>query len=670
MNKTSSPSESLSPNSEAWHRALNRAMLDSALDCIITMDANGRVLEFNPAAERVFGYTRADAIGRELADLIIPPSFRQRHLEGLQRYLRSGDGPVLGRRLEVNALRSDGSEILVELAITAFHVEENPVFTAYLRDITGRKKGEDANRRLAAIIESSSDAIISKNLDSIIQSWNQAAETLFGYKPEEVIGKSITILIPADRQSEELEILQRIRHGERVEHYETVRQRKDGSLLNISLTVSPIRDESGTVIGASKIARDITERIRGEKRRDAQYAVASLLAASSSLNEIGAPVIEAIAASGNWIAGSIWLCEQNCESLRCAATWHVGGEALEEFQRATINTPLANAVGLPGRVVNSKKPTWISDLTLDTNFPRAAIAQRAGLCGAFAFPLRARGKIAGVLELFSQEEARPDEDLIQMAEALGNQLGLFIHRQQIDDELQKQKEEAESANAAKDRFLATLSHELRTPLTPVLIWAGGMIREPGLAPDLKEGLRMVCRNVELEARLIDDLLDLTRITRGKFQMQLLRKDLHELLRQALDIVRDDISARHQHLSVELNATSHFATVDSSRLQQVFWNLLKNASKFSPEGGTITVRTTNSESKKLIIEISDTGIGIEPENLESVFDAFVQIGNRPEGLGLGLAISKAVVEMHDGVIRAISEGSGKGATFLIELATID
>ncbi len=181
---------------------------------------------------------------------------------------------------------------------------------------------------------------------------------------------------------------------------------------------------------------------------------------------------------------------------------------------------------------------------------------------------------------------------------------------------------------------------------------------------------MVCRNVELEARLIDDLLDLTRITRGKFQMQLVRADLHELLRQAIDIVREDISARHLHLSVELNASSYFATVDSSRLQQVFWNLLKNASKFSPQGGTITVRTTNPEPKKLIIEISDTGIGIEPENLDKVFDAFVQVGPGREGLGLGLAISRAVVEMHDGVIRASSEGKDKGATFLIELATVD
>ena len=189
----------------------------------------------------------------------------------------------------------------------------------------------------------------------------------------------------------------------------------------------------------------------------------------------------------------------------------------------------------------------------------------------------------------------PDEDLFQMVEALGSQIGLFIHRQQIEEELQRQKETAESANAAKDRFLATLSHELRTPLTPVLIWAGGMAKEPGLPPEIEEGLRMVCRNVELEARLIDDLLDLTRITRGKLQLQLRESDVHDLLRHAMDIVREDIASRQLNLSVELDAGDHHVLADSSRLQQVFWNLLKNASKFTPERGVVTIRTFNPKS---------------------------------------------------------------------------
>jgi two-component system CheB/CheR fusion protein len=651
---------------EAWLAGLNRAILDSALDCIIAIDAGGRVVEFNPAAERVFGYARVEAVGKELAELIIPESLRKRHRQGLERYLRTGEGPVLGRRIEINAMRADGSEILVELAITPLRIHGEPIFTAYLRDITDRKRGEEASRRLAAIIESSADAIISKDLDGIITSWNDGAKRLFGYEPGEIIGKPITTLIPSDRRDEEVGILERIRRGEPIEHYETVRQRKDGTVFDISLTVSPIKDEGGRVVGASKIARDISDRVQYEKRRAAQYSIASILAGSLSLAEVGPPIIQTIAASGSWIAGSIWLCEDDCSTLRCATTWHAGGSHLEKFEQVTLSTPLAHAVGLPGRVVDSGKPTWIPDITRDDNFPRAAAAAEAGLRGAFAFPLPALGKNTGVLELFSSGIAQPDEDLIQMVEALGSQIGLFIHRQKIEAELQRQKEEAESANAAKDRFLATLSHELRTPLNPVLIWAGGMVKEPGLPPEIVEGLQMVCRNVELEARLIDDLLDLTRITRGKLQLQLRRSDVHDLLRHAVEIVREEIAARQLNLTVELNAGHHHVLADFSRLQQVFWNLLQNASKFTPEGGGITIRTSNPNPQALTIEIIDTGIGIAPESLETVFDAFVQVGIRREGLGLGLAISKAIVEMHRGSIHAASEGPGKGAKFVIEL----
>jgi signal transduction histidine kinase len=258
---------------------------------------------------------------------------------------------------------------------------------------------------------------------------------------------------------------------------------------------------------------------------------------------------------------------------------------------------------------------------------------------------------------------------LSLVKALGSQIGLFIHRRRIEEELKRQKEAAESANAAKDRFLATLSHELRTPLTPILIWAGGMVNDPSLPPEIDEGLQMVCRNVELEARLIDDLLDLTRITRGKLKLHLRKSNAHDLLGHAMDIVRDEISSRQLNLSVELQATDYIVLADAARLQQVFWNVLKNASKFTPDRGAVTVRTFNPQPEALWIEISDTGIGIEPEYLEKVFEAFEQLGPRREGLGLGLAISKAIVEMHRGSIRAFSEGPGKGAKFVIDLETV-
>src|SRR5215470_5811428 len=242
--------------------ALSRTFLDSALDCIITMDATGRVQEFNPASERVFGFTRSEAVGKELAELIIPPRLRERHRQGLARYLQTGEGPLIGKLIEIEALRRDGSEIVVALAINATQVNGSPIFTAYLRDITERKRAEETNRRLAAIIESSGDAIISKDLDEIVTSWNKEAERLFGYSADEVIGKPITILVPPNRRDEELGIIEQLRQGERVLRYETVYIHKDGTTLDVSLAVSPIKDGTGNVIGASKIARDITGRVR------------------------------------------------------------------------------------------------------------------------------------------------------------------------------------------------------------------------------------------------------------------------------------------------------------------------------------------------------------------------------------------------------------------------
>jgi two-component system CheB/CheR fusion protein len=632
------------------------------------MDASGHVTEFNLAAEKVFGYRRDQVIGQELASLIIPPESRERHRAGLRHYLETGEGPVLGKRLEVTALRADGALILVELAITALRSGDEPTFTAYLRDITDRSRGEEASRRLAAIIESSNDAIITKDLNGIITSWNAAAERLFGYKPEEIVGRSILTLIPADRQHEEPGIIARIRRGERIDHYETIRCRKDGSRFDISVTVSPLKDQKGQIIGASKIARDISDRIENERRRTAQYAVANLLAGSWSTAEAGPRVIESVAAIGDWVSGSLWLREVAQERLECSVTWHADLPGLDNFSKTTEATVLISGEGLPGRVAMSRKPVWVEDLGVDRNFPRAAAAAAANLKGALAFPLVAEGELNGVLELFSLQRVEPDEDLLSLMEALGSQIGLFIHRRQLDAELKLQKEAAESANAAKDRFLATLSHELRTPLTPILIWAGGMVNDPSVPPEIDEGLRMICRNVELEARLIDDLLDLTRIARGKLQLHLRKSDAHDLLGHAMEIVRDEILSRKLRLSMELNASDHIVLADAPRLQQVFWNLLKNASKFTPGQGAVTIRTSNPQPQALWIEIIDSGVGIEPQHLEKIFDAFEQGGTRREGLGLGLAISKAIVEMHHGSIRAFSDGPGKGAKFVIDLQT--
>ncbi len=240
--------------------------------------------------------------------------------------------------------------------------------------------------------------------------------------------------------------------------------------------------------------------------------------------------------------------------------------------------------------------------------------------------------------------------------------------------LQRAKIQAEEANRAKDQFLAMLSHELRTPLTPVLMSVAAMRRETDIPNSVRSDLEMLQRNIELEALLIDDLLDLTRIAHGKFELHQDAVDVHASLEHALSISEADLTQKSLHLAKRFEATEHHSWADAARLQQVFWNIIKNSIKFTPDGGKIDIFTHNDDQHCIIIEFSDTGIGIEPELQPRIFDAFEQgspaMTSRFGGLGLGLAISKRVIDLHGGTICVRSEGCGKGATFIIKLNAME
>ncbi|MGH8047351.1 MAG: ATP-binding response regulator [Chthoniobacterales bacterium] len=226
--------------------------------------------------------------------------------------------------------------------------------------------------------------------------------------------------------------------------------------------------------------------------------------------------------------------------------------------------------------------------------------------------------------------------------------------------------EAEAANEAKDRFLAMLSHELRTPLTPIVYAVDMLGMDENCPPQIREALDVIQRNVWVETRLIDDLLDLARIRSGKLVLNPGAADVHEVLREAIKIGAADAAARNIHIREYLQATVTRLNGDAARLQQIFWNLLSNAVKFTPDGGTITVRTSDA-SDAIMVEINDTGIGIEPAKIDRIFDAFEQgQRNGSPGLGLGLAISKALVDLHGGTIKVRSDGPGLGTTFVVEL----
>jgi signal transduction histidine kinase/DNA-binding response OmpR family regulator len=280
-----------------------------------------------------------------------------------------------------------------------------------------------------------------------------------------------------------------------------------------------------------------------------------------------------------------------------------------------------------------------------------------------AVPLRAHDRVLGAIVMINTSPGRicgPEE--LSLAEELAHRAALALDNAGLYQSAQKARAESDRANRAKDSFLAMLSHELRTPLTPVLTSVVGLEQSQDLSEEMRASLQMIRRNVELEARLIDDLLDLTRISKGKVQLNLAEVDAHLLLRSALEICQADIEKKNLVLRTEFAAEKVALEADPARLQQIFWNLIKNAVKFTPKGGGLEIRTENRDGE-LRVEVADTGIGIDAETLPKIFNAFEQ-GERSQfgGLGLGLAISKALVETHHGKLIAESEGRDKGSRF--------
>ena len=361
-------------------------------------------------------------------------------------------------------------------------------------------------------------------------------------------------------------------------------------------------------------------------------------------------------------------------------------------ERSGMKTSFKLGESLVGQAALEKQRILITDAPSDYIKISSALGAARPMNIA-VLPILFEGEVKGVMELSSLERFNSTHQafLDQLTESIGIVLNtieantrtenLLRQSQSLAMELQNRQEElqktnlelAEKArsNLAKDQFLAMLSHELRTPLTPVLASALALESEPALPPRIHESLQMIRRNVELEARLIDDLLDLTRIDRGKVQLNFEIVDAHSLLQNALEICQPEIDRKHLTCSVNLSARKVHLRADPARLQQIFWNLINNAVKFTPSEGQIFISTSNDSPGQLHVGVADSGLGIEPESLPKIFDAFEQ-GGRTQlgGLGLGLAISKALVEAHNGTITAQSAGRNKGSRFTLVFTTCE
>jgi PAS domain S-box-containing protein len=450
--------------------ARKTAVVHSALDCIVMMDSDGYVVEFNPAAERTFGYSADEAIGKDLAELIVPPELRNSHRAGLARYLSTREPRMLDRRVELRAVRKDGSELPVELGITLIDVEP-PMFTGYLRDISERYAAEELKNRLAAIVQSSDDAILSKDHDLIIRSWNQGAERLYGYTAEEAVGMPIHRLIPDDREGEEVRIFEAVLRDERVEHYETRRVRKDGSMVDVSLTVSPIRDPGGKIVGASVIARDISEQKRVEAQRaealrmeqearlvteraarrasflaEAQSVLSSTLDYEETLRNLVRLAVPQVA---DWCAIDMLAADGTLKRLALA---HVDPEKerlAEEIERRYPTQPSADRGALKAVLTGrSELMREIPEQLLDDaaeDDEHARLIKRLGLRSAMIVPLLARDRALGAISfvsaesdlLFDENDLALAEDLAARAATAVDNARLYGERSYIAETLQR-----------------------------------------------------------------------------------------------------------------------------------------------------------------------------------------------------------------------------------------
>lgn len=599
------------------------ALVESSGDAIISEDLQGAICTWNEGAQRLFGYAASEAIGLP-ANLVVP-SDRIAEESPLLDRARAGQ-PV--EPYETARRRKDGSLAQVSVRLSPLRDPTGRIVgtSTIARDLAAHPSTEGAVHHLAAIVEYSDDAIISKDLSGAILTWNAGAERLFGFKADEVIGQSVLKLIPADRQEEEPNILARIARGEHIRNYETVRCRKDGSLVDVSLTVSPVRNAAGEIVGASKIARNITVRKRAEDERARLAAIVE-----SSDDAIISKDLDGIIRS-----------------------WNGGAERLYGYSR---NEVIGRSVALlipPDRT--NEEPFILSRIRRGERIDHYETVRRCKNGARIEVslsvsPIHDRsGKVIGASKI-----ARNITD-----------------RKAAERDMIKAHEAVLAASKAKDDFLAALSHELRTPLNPVLLLASNAAADETLPERVRADFTQIRDNIELEARLIDDLLDLTRVARGKLALDVAPVSLAAVLAHALSTVQPELQKKRLQVHLALPAPNVVIRGDAVRLQQVFWNVFRNAVKFTAPGGRITVNTEVLEGTRAIVTVIDTGIGMTPAEVDRVFDSFVQGDHaalephRFGGLGLGLAISRKLIELHQGSIAAASDGPGHGSRFTIAL----
>ena len=753
-------------------RELMRVTLKSIGDAVITTDVVGRITYLNAVAETVTGWPQRDAIGRPLDSVfrIVNEDTRVVVESPATRALR--EGIVVGLANHTVLIRRDGSECPIDDSAAPIRDEHGRVSGCVLifRDVTTQRQAEQAKGRelhaarlLAAIVESSDDAIVSKSLDGTIQSWNAAAERLFGHTESEAVGQHISLIIPADRLSEEDQIIAQLKAGLRIDHFETERIRRDGQRVRVSLTISPVRDQSGAVVGASKIARDVSAQRAAEQRERLLMTEALTATAKFQAFFEQSASFAAILDVDGTIVESNRLLTEGCgfardrvigQPLWTGPWWQVGDAAAlvrkaivdaTQGSAGRVEVPYATAdgdvrvavivvqaiKGAENRILSlAFSGADITDLkkaeaerqkfvTLVENSPdfiglcdlngKPFFVNRAGLdlvglddlqqaietpVASFFFPedqhrvmheffpavlAHGHGEIEIRFRHFKTGAARWMAYKVLTLPGLdGSPIGFatvsqdVTERKRLADGLRDIADRLSEADQKKNEFIAMLAHELRNPLAPISNAARALrlgISDPSVVATTSE---MLDRQVAQLARLVDDLLDVSRISRGKIELRRTNVALALVIEQAVEAARPLCASMNHQLTVTLPPPDVIVDGDAARLAQVVGNLLNNACKFTNRGGHIAL-TCDRQGEGVVIRVRDDGIGIAPEHLPTLFELFKQVDTSLErsrdGLGIGLALVKTLVEMHGGSIALHSDGPGQGTEAVVWLPAV-
>jgi PAS domain S-box-containing protein len=619
-------------------REIFRVTLQSIGDAVITTDTNARVTYLNEVAETLTGWSQSEALGQPLERvfLIVNEISRQPVENPATRALRQG--VVMGLANHTILIKKDGTERPIDDSAAPIRNEQGVVSGCVLifRDVTAQRliERDKANqlltaRLLASIVETSNDAIVSKSLDGTIQSWNAAAERLFGFTAEQAVGRHISLVIPPERLTEEEQIIAKLRAGERIEHFETERMRSDGTHITVSLTISPLKDDAGNVVGASKIVRDVSERKRAEAERQNFVAVIE-----NSTDFIGMCDLDGVPFF-----------------LNHAGLEMVGLEDIEAARRAGVADfffPEDQQM-----IMNEFLPQVIND---------------------------GHGEIEIRFRHFKTGEARwMAYKVVKLTDAGNQTIGFatvsqeVTERKRLEDNLRILAANLSETDRRKNEFLATLAHELRNPLAPMSNMLEVLKRADGNSEILKQAHETIERQLSQMVRLVDDLLDLNRITHDRLELRRSEVELSSVIQQAVEVARPLIDAAGHELTVELPDEPIYLNADRTRLAQVFGNLLNNSSKYTKAKGAISLNAKRVDDE-VVVKVKDNGAGIPADKLESIFDMFMQVERTSDrsqgGLGIGLTLVKRLVDMHGGSIESRSAGEGMGSEFIVRLPVLN